>query len=83
MQMGAEFSGGLAEDAFEHAVELGERLKPDVVRDFADAAAWIQKLGLGVFQADPGDVIGKLKPGRFLKDLAKMEDAGAGGLRDG
>ena len=46
--MRSEFSGGLAEDAFEHAIELGERLEPDVVSCFADTAARIQELGLGV-----------------------------------
>ena len=73
--MGAEFGGGLAEDALEHAIELRERLEPDVVGDLADAAARIQELGLGVLQSDPGDVVGELKAGGFLEDFTEMKHA--------
>ena len=38
----AKFGWRLAEDAFEHAVELGERLKTHVVGDLADPTARIQ-----------------------------------------
>ena len=58
--MSPEFSRRLAEDALERAIELGERLEPDVVSNFADAPARIQELGLGVFEADPRNVIGEL-----------------------
>jgi hypothetical protein len=36
--VGAEFSRRLAEDAFEHAIELRKRLETYVVGDFANAA---------------------------------------------
>ena len=83
MKIRAELRGGLAEGAFEHPIELGERLETDVVGDFADAPARIHELGFGVFQSDAGDIIGKRQARRFLKDLAEVEDAGAGGLGDG
>lgn len=55
----AEIGGGLAEDAFECAVELRERLEPHIVSNFADAQVWIQKPGPRIFQPDAGDVIGE------------------------
>ena len=41
VEIGAEFGGRLAENAFEHAIELGQRLEPDVVSDLADPPARI------------------------------------------
>src|SRR2546423_9242060 len=83
MEIRAELSRRLAEDAYEHPIELGQRLEPDVVSDFANAPAWIQQLGLRIFEADPRNVVGKFQSRRFFEDLAKVENAGAGSLRDG
>jgi hypothetical protein len=38
VQVLPEFGRRLAEDAFEHAVKLSERLKPDIIRHFTDPA---------------------------------------------
>ncbi len=50
-----KFGWRLAEDTFEHAVELRERLKTYVVADLADSMAWIQQLRLCVLQPHPRD----------------------------
>ncbi len=57
----AKFGGRLAEDAFEHAIELGERLKADVVGDFADSSVGIQKLGPCVLKPDARNVVGEFQ----------------------
>ena len=50
----------MTKDALEGAIELRERLKANVVRDFADALIRIQQLRAGVFESDARDVIGEL-----------------------
>ena len=45
----AKFGWRLAENAFEHPVELRERLKTDIVSHFTDAAVRIQQLCAGIF----------------------------------
>ena len=79
----AKFGWRLAKDAFEHAVELRERLKTDIVGDLADSAARIQKLRLCVLQPHPRDVIGKFETGGPLEDFAEMKHAHAGRLGHG
>ena len=61
--MPTKFGGRLAEDALEHAIELGERLKADVVGYFADSSVRIQELGPCVLQPDARDVVGKFQSG--------------------
>lgn len=75
--MRAKFSGRLTEHAFEHAVELRERLESYVVSDFADATVWIQKLRARVLETHARDVIGEFQAGRFVKNFAEMKDARA------
>lgn len=55
----AEVSGRLPEHALEETIKLRERLKPDIVRDFADAFIWIQQLRLRILEPDTCDVIGE------------------------
>src|SRR4051812_19376750 len=42
VEMGAKFRRRLTENAFEHPVELGERLESNVVCDLADPATRVQ-----------------------------------------
>ena len=79
----AKFGWRLAEDAFEHAVELRERLKTDVVGDLADSAARIQELRFCVLQPHPRDIIGKFETGGPLEDFAEMKHARARRLGHG
>jgi len=55
-----ELSGRLTKNAFECAIELRERLKPDVVRDFANAQIRVQQPIARILQADARYVIGEL-----------------------
>ena len=56
----AEFRWGLTKDPFECAIELRERLKPNIVRDLANAKISIQQAIAGVFQAYARDVVSEL-----------------------
>ena len=62
MKIRAEFRRRLTEDAFEHAIELGERLEADVVGHFADAPARIQEFVLGNFRL--GELLPTFDDGR-------------------
>ena len=55
-----KLAGRLTENAFECAIELRERLKADVVCDFADAEIRVQQPVARVFQAHTRNVIGEL-----------------------
>ena len=50
----------MAKNAFECSIELGERLKADVIGDFADTEIWVQEPVSRVFEADTRYVIGEL-----------------------
>ena len=76
--MGTKFGGRLSEHAFEAAIELGERLEADIVCDFADAAARIEKLCPRFLQTDPRDVVGEFQAGGLVEYFAEMEHAGTG-----
>ena len=71
----AKFGRRLAENAFEHPVELRQRLKTDIVSDFTDATIRIQELCAGILQSHASDVGGEFYPRRFPKDFAEMENA--------
>src|SRR5947207_14084509 len=79
--MGAEIARRLSEYAFEHSIELGERLKPDIVSNFADSPIRIQKLCPRILKPNACDVIGKFQSGRFAEYLAKVKHAGACSFR--
>ena len=59
-------------------IELGERLKADIIGHFADPSVRIQKLRSCVLQPDTRDVVSKFQPGRFSKHFTKMEHSRAG-----
>ena len=77
----AKFPGRLPEDAFESAVEMGERSEADIVGDVADAQVRIEKSDPGIFQADTRDVVAEFQPGAFVKHLAEMKHAHPSRLR--
>ena len=60
MEMSPEFRRRSSKDPFEHAIELGQRLETDVIRDLADSPVWVEELGSSVFQADPRDIVSEL-----------------------
>ena len=55
-----EFGGRLTKNSFERAIELRERLKADVVCNFADAKIRVQQPVARIFQAHTRNVVGKL-----------------------
>ena len=63
----------MTKNPFECAIELRERLKADVVCDFADAEIRIQQPVARVFQAHARDVVGKFQSRGFVEDFAEME----------
>ena len=77
MQMRPKLAGGLAKDAPESAIELGERLKAGVVGHLADPDIGIEQSGARTFYADARDVIGEGQSGALVEDLAEVEDARA------
>src|ERR1700726_169360 len=74
-EMCAKFGRRLAEDSLEGAIELGERLEPDVIRNLADPPIRIQQLVPGILQAHPRDIVGEFKSGALVKNLAEMKQA--------
>src|SRR5437660_5272246 len=79
--MRAEIARRLAEHAFERAIELSERLKPNVVCDLANAQVGIEQAGPRIFHAYTRDVIGELQAGGFVENFAEMKDARSRRLR--
>jgi hypothetical protein len=74
-EMFAKLGGRLAEDSLEGAIELGERLEPDVVSNLADPPIRIQQPVPGIFQAHACDIVGELKSRALVKNFAKMKHA--------
>jgi hypothetical protein len=61
--MSAEVARRFPKYTLEHAIELGQRLKANIVGDFADSAVRIQKLCSGVLQPDTRHVVRKFQSG--------------------
>src|SRR5256885_2216708 len=80
-EMGPKFGRRLAEDAFKGAIELGERLKPDVVSDLADTQARIEQPRPGIFQPHARDVVGEGQTGAAVEDFAKVKHTCSGRFR--
>ena len=67
--------GGLAQDLFEHAIKMSQRLEAHFIGDFADPQIRVEQEILGSFHAHTGDVIGEVEPGHLLEHLAEIEGA--------
>ena len=78
--MRAEIARRFTKDAFERAVELRQRLKADVICDFADAEIRVQQSIASIFETHTRDVIGKLQSRSFVENFAEMKNARAGSL---
>jgi len=74
-QLGAELARRLSKDAPKRAIELGERLKPDVVGHLADASVGIEQLRPRALRAKARNIVGKGQAGALVKDFAEVKDA--------
>src|SRR5213078_2434359 len=74
-----EFAGRLAHDLFEDAIEMSQRLKPNFIRNLANAEIGIQKQVAGVFDPDPGEVFGEVDAAVFFEHFTKIKGAGVNG----
>src|ERR1700686_3707035 len=74
-EMCAKFGRRLAEDSPEGAIELGERLEPDIVSNLADSRVRIQQPVPGILQAHARDIVGELKSRALAKNFAEMKHA--------
>ena len=77
---GSILSGGLAEDFFEDAVEMGQRLKTDLKGDFADAQVGVEQEVFRLLDPHPGQVVRIVDPGGPLEEFAEIKSAGVHGL---
>ena len=59
-KMRAKIARRLAEHPFKGAIELGERLKSNVVGNLADAQIGVEQAGTRIFDAHTRDIIGEL-----------------------
>jgi hypothetical protein len=73
----------LAVDPPEGAIELGERLEPNIVGNLADPPIGIEQLAARFLRPHPRKIIGKFQPGALVEDFAEMKNARARGRRDG
>ena len=64
--------GRFARKAFEHAIELGERLKSRRERDFADAHMTVLQEVTGSFEPSARDILDKIYARYLLEILAQM-----------
>lgn len=76
----AVLSGGLSGEFLEGSVELGKRVEPDLVGDFADPLIRVEQQVFGLFDAKPGQVFDESHFGRILEDLAKVAHGGVHGF---
>src|SRR5439155_25876279 len=71
-----------ADDLPKNAIEMCERLKADIVRDFADTAIGIEKQRLGFFDSNAGEVIGEFEASCAFEEFAKVKCARVNCFRD-
>ena len=62
---------------------MGERLKTDVISDFADTPVSVEQQRLGLFDPHPGEIIGEGQASSTLEQFAKIKCAGVHRLGDG
>jgi hypothetical protein len=74
-QLRAVLGGRLAQQLLEDAVEMRERLEPDLERDLAHAQVGIQQEILRLFNANAGQVVGEVDAGDLLEHLAEVKRA--------
>jgi len=74
--------GRFARKAFEHAIELGERLKSRRERDFADAHMTVLQEVTGSFEPSARDILDKIYAGHLLEVFTQMIRVHADRFRD-
>jgi hypothetical protein len=73
---------GLAHNFAEHPVEMSERLEADFEGNLADAQTGICQEFARAFHPQARDVLREVQSSVFLKELADVKCARAGGLCD-
>src|ERR1039458_8621354 len=81
-QLRAIFGRRLAEDFFEYAVEMRERLEADFKGDFTHAQIRVEQKIFGFFNPHARDVIGEIDADNFFERLAEVITAHVRGLGD-
>ena len=76
LSVATELGGRLANDFAKNAVEMSERLKTDVVRDFAHPTISVLQQSLGFFNTHSSNVVSKGQSGGAPKKFAKIKCAG-------
>lgn len=82
MKLRSKLARRLPEDAFERAIELGERLESGVVGNLTNTGVGIEQFCPRSLGSNPAKIIGEGEPGAFVKGLAEMENTRACRRRD-